>query len=167
MGGNFKPVKKLDFKNIDSHEQEDNQKIYNQNRQNNIELERANLTEKIISKDLEKYIEFLSKEDDLCDKFLSFQIPYYFLGMNSKQSLSSNAKNSVINHEEKKKEFLKKIEGAFEVSSKSSVSVSGGKSYVNTHGNFPTNYSNNSVPRGLGKSGQMVGHKRSKIYNKQ
>lgn len=118
---NFKAIKKLDLRSIEQHKKEtENPKVSNNNNQNKSDIERENFAERQISKDLEKYIEFLSKEDDLCDKLLNFQIPYYFLGINSKQSLSSNGKEMTESHIKSTEVFLSKIEKKLDKSNNSS-----------------------------------------------
>jgi hypothetical protein len=109
---NFKGIKKLDLRGIDQHksDQDTQKNILNiQNKQDN-----ETFPEKQISSDLEKYIEFLSKEDKMCDKLLNFQIPYFFLGINSKQSLNSNGKEVLQNHIKNKEDFILKYEKKFE-----------------------------------------------------
>ena len=107
---NFKGIKKLDLRGIDQHKSDqENQKHILQNKQEN-----ETFPEKQISSDLERYIEFLSKEDKMCDKLLNFQIPYFFLGINSKQSLNSNGKEVFQNHIKNKEDFISKYEKKFE-----------------------------------------------------
>ena len=107
---NFKGIKKLDLRGIEQHKNE--QEIQKNNVQN--KQENGNFPEKQISSDLERYIEFLSTEDKLCDKLLNFQIPYFFLGINSKQSLNSNGKEVLQNHIKNKEDFISKYEKKFE-----------------------------------------------------
>lgn len=111
---NFKAIKKLDLRGIEQQTKENDNPKGSVNNQNKSDIERENFAERQISKDLEKYIEFLSKEDEQCDKLLNFQTPYYFLGINSKQSLSSNGKELMESHIKSKEDFLSRIEKKFE-----------------------------------------------------
>ena len=107
---NIKPIKKLDLRAIDQQKNEPDQQKQNLVVKNKSDLEREHFAERQISKDLEKYIEFLSKEDELCDKLLNFNIPYFFLGINNKQSLSTNGKEILDQHNKSIEDFLKRIE---------------------------------------------------------
>ena len=111
---NFKAIKKLDLRGIEQQTKENDNPKGSVNNQNKSDIERENFAERQISKDLERYIEFLSKEDEQCDKLLNFQTPYYFLGINSKQSLSSNGKEMMESHIKSKEDFLSRIEKKFE-----------------------------------------------------
>lgn len=129
---NFKAIKKLDLRGIEQQTKENDNPKGSVNNQNKSDIERENFAERQISKDLEKYIEFLSKEDEQCDKLLNFQTPYYFLGINSKQSLSSNGKEMMESHIKSKEDFLSRIEKKFEK--------------TNTTGSFNSSSSFSGVP---------------------
>lgn len=107
---NFKMIKKLDFKSLSQIEHPKSPNIVLS--KSDIDKE-SSLIDKLISKDLEKYIEFLSNEDNQCDKMVNFQVPYYFLGINSKQSLSTNGKELIENNKKVKEEFFTRIEKKF------------------------------------------------------
>lgn len=140
---NFKTIKKLDFENIDKSKVEtettkEKAESIEKNK-NEIEAERENLAEAQIAKDLEHYIEFLSSEDELCDKLLNYQMPYLFLGINSKQSLLLN--KSDINEAKMKRnqEFFERIEKKLDNSPKnSSPNIKSEEKSVTVHTNNPS-----------------------------
>jgi hypothetical protein len=129
----FKEIKKLDFREIEKNKNElDTQKtttITNKNNKSNEIINNYNnnfifnnnnntnnnikINEKNIANDLEKFIELISNEDDYCDKLTNFQIPYLFLGINSKQSLNNNQKEIKNNKIKNNEEFFGKFEKKF------------------------------------------------------
>ena len=111
---NFKTIKKLDLRGIDQQKNDNDNNKPQIIHQNKSDVDRESFAERQISKDLEKYNEFLSKEDELCDKLLNYQVPYYFLGINSKQSLSTNGKDMIEAHLKEKEDFLSKYEKKLE-----------------------------------------------------
>lgn len=114
---NFKAIKKLDLKSIDKSKEETENPKEKTNVQNKSDIERETIAENLISKDLEKYIEFLSTDDEFCDQLLNYQMPYLFLGINDKKSLSTTGKELAESHVKSNDEFFKRIEKKIESSS--------------------------------------------------
>lgn len=49
--------------------------------------------EQLLTKDYEKYMEFVAQEDFFCDKLVNLQNPYFYLPLNQKQNYGHTHEN--------------------------------------------------------------------------
>ncbi len=83
------------------------------------------MIEKLITKDYEHYMEFISQEDLFCDKLVNLQNPYFYLPLSSKQRNDKNCGNNqnIINYTREKHEFFNKISSKFQESNHSKPTI--------------------------------------------
>lgn len=112
---NDKGLKKLDLNSIKSIRNEVNSSFnYNKNEKylssNNNQKEKVDkeiieiFLDKVITKDYEQYMEFVSQEDYFADKFVNLQNPYLYIPVNQKREQST--KNELINKYVKDKDVI-------------------------------------------------------------